>query len=318
MGKIKISVITPVYKAETCLNELYSRLVTVLERVSTEYEIVMVNDHSPDNSWNEIKKISSGNPRVKGINLSRNFGQYQAIRAGVRHAEGDCIVVMDCDLQDPPEKIIDLYEELQKGYDGVFMSRLKRNDSILRKVTNASFYSILNFFTGLKFDSSISNFSICKRNIINAFLQFREETFFYPMIPVLLGFNIAKLPIHRDKRFDDGGSGYSLRKLLKLAFNIIISHSSKPLMLMTYCGMFITFLCILNIIFFIFFYFHGNIPVSGWTSLNLSIIFSLGVIVTCMGILGTYIAKIYDEVKHRPFYIIKETTFPLKNEDMQF
>jgi len=318
MGNIGISVVTPVYKAESCLDMLYSRLVPVLEAISPDFEIVMVNDHSPDASWKIVKKLAVADPRVKGINLSKNYGQYQAIRAGVRYASGEYVVVMDCDLQDPPEKISDLYTELQKGYDGVFMSRQKRNDSLLRKCTNSLFYSTLSFLSGLKFDPSISNFSICRRNIIDAFLQFKEETFFYPMIPVVLGFDIAKVPASRDKRFDDQGSGYSLRKLLALGFNIVISHSSKPLMLMTYGGMIITFMCMSYIIFLLCLYFHGNIPVSGWTSMTLSILFSLGVMVTCMGILGTYVAKIYDEVKGRPFYIVKETTFPSQNESSLF
>ena len=176
----------------------------------------------------------------------------------------------------------------------------------------------LNFLTGFKFDPSLSNFSICRRNIINAFLQFREETFFYPMIPLILGFNISKMPIVRDKRLDDEGSGYSLMKLLQLGFDIIISHSSKPLILMTYGGIVITFLCVLSMLLFISLYLRGNILVSGWTSLSILITFSLGIIVTCLGILGTYIAKIYDEVKNRPFYIIRETTFQVKNEDMRF
>ena len=318
LENIKISVVTPVYKAEACLDTLYAQLVSVLARISPDYEIIMVNDRSPDASWDIIKKISSANPRVKGINLSRNFGQYQAIRAGIRHTSGEYVVVMDCDLQDPPEKIADLYEELQKGYDGVFMSRLKRNDSVLRKLTNRMFYMALNFLTGFKFDPSLSNFSVCRRNIINAFLQFREETFFYPMIPLLLGFNITKMPIARDRRLDNEGSGYSLIKLLQLGFDIIISHSSRPLRLMTYGGIVITFICALTMLLFVFLYLHGKIPVSGWTSLSLLIMFSLGIIVTCLGILGTYIAKIYDEVKSRPFYIISETTFQIKNEDMRF
>ena len=318
MENIKISVVTPVYKAAACLDTLYAQLVSVLARISPDYEIIMVNDRSPDASWDIIKKISSANPRVKGINLSRNFGQYQAIRAGIRHTSGEYVVVMDCDLQDPPEKIADLYEELQKGYDGVFMSRLKRNDSVLRKLTNRMFYMALNFLTGFKFDPSLSNFSVCRRNIINAFLQFREETFFYPMIPLLLGFNITKMPIARDRRLDNEGSGYSLIKLLQLGFDIIISHSSRPLRLMTYGGIVITFICALTMLLFVFLYLHGKIPVSGWTSLSLLIMFSLGIIVTCLGILGTYIAKIYDEVKSRPFYIISETTFQIKNEDMRF
>jgi len=318
LENIKISVVTPVYKAEACLDALFTQLTSVLARISPDYEIIMVNDRSPDASWDIIKKIASANPRAKGINLSKNFGQYQAIRAGVRYASGEYVIVMDCDLQDPPEKIADLYEELQKGYDGVFMSRLKRNDSVLRKLTNRVFYMTLNFLTGFKFDPSLSNFSICRRNIINAFLQFREETFFYPMIPLILGFNISKMPIVRDKRLDDEGSGYSLMKLLQLGFDIIISHSSKPLILMTYGGIVITFLCALSMLLFVSLYLHGNILVSGWTSLSILITFSLGIIVTCLGILGTYIAKIYDEVKNRPFYIIRETTFQVKNEDMRF
>ena len=318
MEDIKISIVTPVYKAEACLDTLYTQLVAVLARISPDYEIIMVNDHSPDASWDIIKRIASANPRVKGINLSRNFGQYQAIRAGIRHTSGEYVVVMDCDLQDPPEKIADLYEEIQKGYDGVFMSRLKRNDSVLRKLTNRVFYMTLNFLTGFKFDPNLSNFSICRRNIINAFLQFKEETFFYPMIPLILGFNISKMPIVRDKRLDDGGSGYSLMKLLHLGFDIIISHSSQPLRLMTYGGIVITLLCAMTMLLFVYLYLQGRIPVSGWTSLSLLIMFSLGIIVTCLGILGTYIAKIYDEVKRRPFYIIKETTFQVKNEDMRF
>ena len=126
------------------------------------------------------------------------------------------------------------------------------------------------------------------------------------------------MPIVIEKRLDDGGSGYSLMKLLHLGFDIIISHSSQPLRLMTYGGIVITLLCAMTMLLFVYLYLQGRIPVSGWTSLSLLIMFSLGIIVTCLGILGTYIAKIYDEVKRRPFYIVKETTFQVKNEDMRF
>src|ERR1039458_7194386 len=160
---IEISVVIPVYGCRACLEELHRRLVSALAAITQSYEIILVNDACPQNSWEVIKQIALKDPRVKGLDLSRNFGQIRAITAGLHYAEGDWVVVMDCDLQDQPEEIIRLYNKAQEGYDVVFARRAVRKDTVLKKLSSHVFYAIYSYFTAGAFDSTICNFSISRR-----------------------------------------------------------------------------------------------------------------------------------------------------------
>ena len=166
-----ISVVIPVYGCAKAIPELYMRLCQTMECITESYEIVLVDDCCPQNSWKEITKICEKDKKVKGIRLSRNFGQMKAILAGLESSNGDMVVIMDCDLQDRPEAIIDLYHKLQEGYDTVFSVRKNRKDNFLTKLLSLCFYRVYNYFTGGVYDNKIGNFSISRRKVIDAYLK---------------------------------------------------------------------------------------------------------------------------------------------------
>lgn len=302
---MKISVVIPVYRGEYFLWELYERLVTSLSKIADDFEIILVNDHSPQNDWEIIKKICEKDIRVKGINLSKNFGQHRAISAGLDHITGDWIVVMDCDLQDQPEEIIKLYNKAQQGFDLVFGRRYNRKDSFVKKLGSKIFYKMFNYFTNSHFDNTIANFSISKRIVIENLKKYKEQTKFFPVFATSLGFRLGFENIEHSSR-DEGKSSYSFKKLLMLALNIIVSHSNKPLRIAIFAGIFIAFVSFLISLYVLIKYLFWGIPVEGWASIMLSIWFLGGVTFAFLGIIGLYLGKVFDETKDRPIYIIKE------------
>ncbi|PLY04809.1 MAG: glycosyltransferase [Arcobacter sp.] len=308
MNNINISVVIPVYGCNKSLNELYERLNKTLVTISNKYEIILINDASPDESWNCIKELAKSDDRVKGINLSRNFGQHYAITAGLDHARGDWIVVMDCDLQDQPEEIIKLYSKAQEGYDIVFGRRVNRQDSFFKKLSSKLFYRVYEYFSELKVDSSIANFSIISEKVLKSLNKIREGNRSYPHFINWMGYKRIDINIEHAKR-PNGKTSYTFSKLVNLAINNIISQSNKPLILSIKFGFLISFFSMITGIWLIIRYYIQGITVEGWTSVMVSIYFIAGLIFANMGILGIYIGKIFDEVKDKPLYIIDEMTF---------
>ena len=311
MANPHISVVTPVYGCCKSLNALYERLNKTLEKISPNYEIIMINDASPDDSWENIKLLAQKDTRVKGINLSRNFGQHYAITAGLDFSNGDWTVVMDCDLQDQPEEILKLYSKAQEGFDIVFGRREHRNDSYFKMFGSKLFYKIYNYFTESNMDSSVANFSIVSSKVVKQLQILREQNRSYPLFVNWVGFKKAYINIKHSKR-DQGKSSYTLQKLINLAIDSIVSQSNKPLKLSIKFGFSISLLSIIYALWLIVRYFIFSIPVEGWTSVMVSIYFIGGLLFANMGILGLYVGKIFDETKDRPLYLIQDTTF---NED---
>lgn len=301
-----ISIVTPVYKCEACLVELYKRLKGALTPISTHFEIIMVNDASPDHSWNVIERLASVDSRVKGIHLSRNFGQHHAITAGLDFAQGEWVVVMDCDLQDQPEEIPKLYRKAQEGYDVVFGRRYKRCDKWIKTWSSKLFYKIYDYFTENKTDTTIANFSICSRTVVENFRNLREQNRAFPLFIKWMGFRSASVDIEHAERFA-GKSSYNLSKLFNLAVDGIVSQSNKPLKLSIKFGFLISFVSFLYGLYLMYRYFFLFQTVPGWTSVMVSIYFIGGLIFANFGILGLYIGKVFDETKNRPLYIIQET-----------
>lgn len=308
MKNIDISIVTPVYGCSVNLNKLYDRLKCTLSAITEEFEIIMVNDASPDNAWERIKELSLKDTRVKGINLSRNFGQHRAITAGLDYVKGEWVVVMDCDLQDQPEEILKLYKKAQEGYDVVFGRRVQRKDRFFKRLSSKVFYKILNYFTEGNADESIANFSIISANVVSKLRRIREQDRFYPLFVNWVGFKRIDIDIEHASR-DEGKSTYTFKKLLNLAIDIIISQSNKPLKLSIRFGFIMSFLSLLYALWLTVRYFIYAIPVEGWTSVMVSIYFIGGLLFANMGILGLYIGKTFDEVKNRPLYVIEESTF---------
>ena len=308
----KISIVTPIYGCGKVLNELYERLNTTLSTITENFEIIMINDASPDNAWETIKELSKKDIRVKGINLSRNFGQHYAITAGLDYAKGNWVVVMDCDLQDQPEEIIKLYNKAQEGYDIVFGRRAQRKDGFFKKLSSKFFYKVYDYFTESDTDNSIANFSILNQKVVKEFQKLTEQNRSYYLFINWLGFKKASINIEHAKR-SEGKSSYTLKKLINLAIDSIVAQSNKPLRLSIKFGFIMAFFSLLYASWLVTRYFLFSIPVEGWTSMMVSFYFIGGLMFANMGFLGLYIGKVFDETKNRPLYVISEITF--KDED---
>lgn len=302
-----ISVVIPVYKAEACLQELYSRLVSSLTKITSEFEIILVEDCGGDASWNIIKQLASTDNRVLGLKFSRNFGQHYGITAGLDHCKGDWVVVMDCDLQDQPEEIINLYQKAQEGYEIVLGRLIKRKHPLLKRFTSWCFYKVLNYFLDINHDGSVGNFRIMSRKVVKGFREMRENLRYFGGLIHWLGYSTAVIEIQHAKRIH-GKSNYTFKKLIKLASETIIAYSDKPLRLSVKFGFLMAAFAFLYGIYIIVKALLNHSPVLGWSSLMVSIYFIGGIILGTLGIIGIYLGKTFDEVKKRPLYILSETT----------
>ena len=300
-----ISIVSPVYRAEKILPILVSEINLVMERIGEDYEIILVDDRSPDNSWEVMKVLSSQNPKIKSIRLSRNFGQHSAIFAGLTKAKGDWVVVMDCDMQDQPKEIAKLYKKALEGYDIVLGQRENRKDKFLKKLTSRLFYKVFNYLSGANFDNNVANFGIYHQKTIKSILDMKDYVKFFSLFINWIGFRNISIPIEHGER-EEGKSSYSISRLLKLAFNVIISFSDKPLRLFINFGLGISILSFILGIYYLYLSITHKITQPGFSSLILSIWFLSGIIISCIGIVGVYLGKTFDQAKNRPTFIIDE------------
>lgn len=306
-----ISIVIPVYKAENCLHELYKRLIASLEQITHDFEIILIEDCGGDNSWNIITELAQNDPRVKGMQLSRNFGQHHAITAGLDKCNAEWIVVMDCDLQDAPEEIVRLYNKAQEGFDIVRACRVQRKDSLVKRVPSKAFYKIFNFFADADYNAQIGNFRIISNKVLEQLVLMREQTRSFSIMVDWLGFPTANIDVKHSPRYE-GNSSYTFYKLLKLAFNICIAYSDKPLKLLVILGFFISLFAFLYGSFVIVRILLYDSRFPGWSSLIVSLYFLSGIIIATLGILGVYIGKIFNETKKRPIYVVSKTTCEYK------
>lgn len=300
----KISVVIPVYGCRGALKELCERLNKTLSKISSSYEIILVNDACPQGSWEVIEELCRKDKKIKGIELSRNFGQMKAILAGLDNATGDYVVVMDCDLQDRPEEIRKLYNKLQEGYDAVFAKRVSRKDNKRKIFAANSFYKAYSFVTGSKYDPELCNFSILRRNVVEAYCKMREEHRAYVMYVQWLGFKQCSVPVeHADRK--EGKSSYSMRRRLKLALEILLSQSDAFLKLIAVMGLIVSLISFIAIIAIILIHIFIHPQLSGWVSTVCAISLMGGLNIFVVGIVGLYIGKIFTQVKERPLYIVR-------------
>ena len=300
-----ISIVSPVYKGERMVAELVRRNVESIRSLTDDYEIILVNDASPDNSWSEIVRQCAENPRVKGINLSRNFGQHYAITAGLHYATGEWVVVMDCDLQDRPEEIPNLYRKAQEGFDIVYARRAVRKDGFVKKSTSALFYWVFRRLSGMESDKAVANFGIYHKRVIEEFNRMPEQARFFPSQIKYLGFKDTAIDVEHSER-SEGKSSYNLLKRFKLGFDVIVSNSNKPLRFAVGLGFGMSALSFLLALYNVIAKWAGVIRVPGYTTTVFSIWFVGGLLLLVMGIVGLYIGKIYDQVKGRQLFIIKD------------
>ncbi|MGY2133507.1 glycosyltransferase family 2 protein [Hymenobacter sp. HD11105] len=305
---VLISIVSPVYRAENLLDELVSRLQLSLETITSCYEIILVDDRGPDNSWQRIAVHATRDTRVRGVRLSRNFGQHKAITAGLEQARGEWIVVMDCDLQDQPEEIPKLYQYAKaEEYDLVFARREVRQDSWLKRAGSRWFYQTLSYLTNTKQDPAIANFGIYHYKVITAVLAMRESIRYFPTMVRWVGFRAGGLAVTHAER-PEGTSSYNLSGLLNLAFDIILAYSDKPLRLTVKLGVLISTSAFLLVIITLIRYWLGYIWEPGYASLIISIWFFAGLILSVLGMIGIYIGKTFEQVKQRPIYVVDSRT----------
>ena len=304
MGKCTISIVSPVYRGEKMVAELVRRNVESVSTFTDDYEIILVNDASPDNSWDEIVKQCALNTKVKGINLSRNFGQHYAITAGLHYAKGDWVVVMDCDLQDRPEEIPNLYKKAMEGYDIVYARRVVRKDKFFKRLSSTLFHWFYNWLSGLNADKTIANFGIYKQCVIEEFNKMPERARSFPVLLAYVGFKDTAIDVEHAERAE-GKSTYNLYKLFKLGFDVIVSNSNKPLRMAVGLGFVMSAVSFLLAVYDVIAKWVGIIQVPGYTTTMFSIWFVGGLLLFVMGVLGLYIGKIFDQVKGRQLFVIK-------------
>jgi len=288
------------------LEELVRRIHEAIRPLTTDYEIVLVNDCSPDASWEKIAEICARDPLVKGINLSRNFGQPYAITAGLTYAQGDYMAVIDCDLQNKPEDLPAMYKKALEGYDVVSARRVVREDTWLKRLSSTVFHKTYDFLSGFETDKAVAEFGIYSRKIVNVYCSIPEYSRSFVELIHTLGFKKSTVDVLHDHRLE-GKSSYNLARLLRLSYNSIISNSNRPLHLAVSLGFIMSVVSFMMAIYNIFAKFIGLNEVAGYTSTIFSIWFVGGLLLFMMGILGLYIGKIFDQVKGRPVFIVSDT-----------
>ena len=300
-----ISVVIPVYGCREAVPELYKRLVATLENAGKSFEIIMVDDHCPQKSWEEIEKLCAKDKRVVGIKLSRNFGQMRAITAGLEKSTGDLVSVMDCDLQDSPEFLPLFLDKIEEGYDIVYSKRKERKDTFIVKALSRSFYAVYNKLSDMKYDFEVGNYSVAKRKVVDSFLKMKEQTRDYIMFLMWLGYNDTTIELESDERFA-GKSSYTFSKKVNLAISLITAQSNKPLFMEVKLGFALSCAAFIFLIYLVIRNYAVRDLDIGWPSVIASIYMMGGLMLSALGIVGIYIGNIFSESKGRPIYIIDE------------
>lgn len=298
-----ISVVVPVYRGSPgVLEQLCTRLQVVLSQLTDRFEIILVDDRSPTDDWRWILALQHRHASVRGLRLSRNFGQHIAITAGMTVAKGDRIVVMDCDLQDPPELIADLTAKMEEGYDLVLARRATRSHSGLRILAARLYFRLMSLMTEEEIDGSYGCFCLLSRKVVDNFLQFSERERHFLFVLRWLGFRAGSVDYHHAARAE-GRSSYSFGRLVKHAVDGMFFQSTALLRWIVALGLGFAGLGGLTALFLVAHFFAAGVT-PGWTSLAVLLLIGMGVIVTSIGIVGLYIGKIFDQVKERPLYVV--------------
>ena len=304
---MEISVVIPIFNEEANIHLLHERLVNAVTAVTNDYELIFVNDGSKDKSLSIIKELAAKFPQVKFIDFSKNFGHQIAVFAGLEHAQGNTIVIIDADLQDPPELIKDLYTKLQQGYDVVFAQREQRVGESWHKLLTAKlYYRVLNRLSEVEIPLDTGDFRIITKKVKDIIVSMPEHNKFLRGQIAWTGFNQTSILYKREERHA-GNTNYPYSKMLKFAFDGITSFSNIPLRLATYLGFMVSFVAFLVIVYTLYQKYFKHDVVQGWSSLMISILFIGGVQLICLGIIGEYLGRIMDNVKKRPLYIVKDS-----------
>lgn len=304
---MKLSIVSPVYRAEKIVDELVKRIRIEAEKITEDYEIILVEDCGPDNSWEKIKENCKIDKRVKGIKLSRNFGQHYAITAGLSASNGDYVIVMDCDLQDDPIYFQSLLEKVNEGCEIVYTYKKQREHGWFKNLTAFVFFRIYNFLVDspiLKGKYNVGTYSIISRKVVDAYLQVGDYRRHYLSLLRWVGFESSSIIIEHQSRFE-GKSSYSWNKLITHAIDGIISQSDKILRLTAVFGFILSSISFFAAISIVISYFLRPFQ-AGWPSMMVLLLLVGGLIITSIGVSGLYIGKIFEQTKNRPLFVIQK------------
>ncbi|MCY9108391.1 glycosyltransferase family 2 protein [Bacillus atrophaeus] len=312
---IQYSIVVPVYNEELVIQETYQRLKEVMDRTKENYELLFVNDGSRDRSVEILREHSLIDPRVKVIDFSRNFGHQIAITAGMDYAQGNAIVVIDADLQDPPELILDMIEKWKEGYNVVYAVRTKRKgETFFKKQTAAMFYRLLRSMTDIDIPIDTGDFRLLDRKVCNEMKKLKEKNPFVRGVVSWVGFKQTAVEYERDERLA-GETKYPLKKMLKLSMDGITTFSHKPLKLASFAGILMSGAGFLYMLIVLYKKLFTDSTITGWSSLIVIELLFSGIILLMLGMIGEYIGRIYDEAKDRPLYIVQKS-YGLENRKL--
>ncbi|MGG0387719.1 glycosyltransferase family 2 protein [Priestia megaterium] len=303
---VKYSIVVPVYNEEEVIHETYRRLTEVMRSTKEAYELLFVNDGSKDRTAEIIKEYSEQDPAVVLLDFARNFGHQIAITAGMDYARGEAVVVIDADLQDPPELILEMIEKWKQGFDVVYAKRTKRKgETYFKKQTAAMFYRFLRAMTDIDIPLDTGDFRLLDRKVCNQMNSIQEKNRFVRGLVSWVGFKQIAVEYERDERLA-GESKYPLKKMLKLSMDGITSFSYKPLKLASYAGVTLSGIGFIYLLVVMYLKLFTDSTITGWSSLIVIQLFFSGIILIILGMIGEYIGRIYDETKNRPLYIVRE------------
>lgn len=308
-----VSVVLPVYNEEKAIGPLCKGIKESISAVREDYEIIFVNDGSSDRSATEIAAQHRLDERVKLVNLSRNFGQQIAVTAGIEHASGDAVVLMDCDMQDDPAAIVSFVEHWRQGYDVVYAVRANRKESITKRVGFRFFHAVNHFMSEIHMPAEAGLFCLMSRRSLDAFARFQERNRYLPGLRFWVGFRQIGIPVSRLARYD-GKARVNWRGLIRLSLNSLLSYSKLPLRLATMLGFAMSGFAVAFASFVLYSKFVSLRAIPGWASIVSLTLFFGGTQFLVLGVLGEYIARIYDEVKMRPLYFVESTLGDLQQK----
>jgi len=301
---MKISIVTSLYQSASYLDDFYKRSKNTVQQMADDYEIIFVNDASPDDSLNKAIEIQKQDKNVSVIELSRNFGQHKAIMTGLAYAKGDLIFLLDSDLEESPELLEAFYEKLeQENCDVVYGVQRKRKGGWFERISGYCFYKFINFISDLSLTENLISARLMTKDYVKKLLEFKERELFLAGIWQIVGYKQAPLLV---EKISKGSSAYSFRKKLSVMFNAITSFTNKPLVFVFYAGSLICLFSIVYILYLIFMKIFFAHPISGWASLIVSVWFLGGLTIFFIGLIGLYLSKIFMEVKQRPYSIVKK------------
>lgn len=301
-----ISVVSPVYGCTSCLLDLVNGIEQAFAEIGCEGEIILVDDNGPGEPWKVITELAQTHPSVIGLRHSRNFGQHSAIMTGLAQVRGEWIVVLDCDLQDPPSAIPDLYRAaLSRNLDVVFAERMERQDNALKRFSSWSFHKTLTWLTGVTHDGKSANFGIFGRRVIDAVVAMPEQSKAFPLMVKWVGFDRGYIPVQHGPRAE-GRSSYTFGRMVALARSIILSYSDKPLRVVASAGVICSLIAFIFAGSTVFIFLAGDIQVAGFTSLMASLWLLGGLILFSLGVVGLYVGQVFENVQRRPNSIVRE------------